>query len=61
MKEIKITVSTTGEIEISTAGFRGKACKDATKEIERALGLVESDKTTPEFFLPEERPNENSH
>lgn len=50
MKKIEITVSPTGETVVQTSGFKGKACQDATKQIEAALGVVTADKKLPEFY-----------
>ena len=41
-----------GSVTCKTSGFRGKSCMDATKEIEKALGMIESTKKTEEFYLP---------
>lgn len=48
MKTIIITFD--GEdVQITTEGFSGKACKAATAELERELGTVTSDRTTAEY------------
>jgi len=49
MKTIEIIVDPKGKIEIDAIGFKGSSCKDATKEIERALGMVEYSKKKPEY------------
>lgn len=46
---IQITVSPQGAVSIKTAGFSGSSCRDATRELERALGMVSSEKLLPEF------------
>jgi len=50
MKKITVVVGPTGETTVTTTGFQGKGCQDATKQLERAMGLVKSDKKTPEFY-----------
>jgi hypothetical protein len=50
MKKIKVVVSKEGETQISTEGFTGTACKDATKQLEKALGTVTKDSNTQEFY-----------
>ena len=50
MKEILIDVSPDGSVNITTKGFKGKACKAATKPIEDALGVVAKDTATPEMY-----------
>ncbi|MFA9479835.1 DUF2997 domain-containing protein [Phycisphaerales bacterium AB-hyl4] len=46
---IEITVSSTGQTKLETRGFAGPSCRDASRNIERALGLVESDQPTAEM------------
>jgi hypothetical protein len=50
MKEIKIRIGKDGKINLSVAGVKGGACKDITKALEKALGMVESTKATPEMY-----------
>ncbi len=47
---IEVTVSPTGEMTVQTKGFRGSSCRDASKAIERALGIVQTDKPTAEMY-----------
>ena len=47
-KTITIEISTDGQVKITTEGFTGIACKDATKTLEQALGAVTSDTPTRE-------------
>ena len=46
-----------GIVTISTAGFRGGACEQATRELERALGKRISNTRTPEFQHQERQVN----
>jgi hypothetical protein len=50
MKTIEVTVSPAGETRVETKGFAGTACRDATKLLERALGVVASDTLTAEMY-----------
>ena len=50
MKTIKITIETDGKTNIETAGFTGKSCKDATAELERALGKSGNVKKKSEYY-----------
>jgi hypothetical protein len=45
-KTIEITVTPTGETKVQTKGFIGQTCKLASAFLEKALGLVTSDKDT---------------
>ena len=45
MKFITIIVDKVGQVAMQTHGFDGATCRDATKAIERGLGVVLADKT----------------
>jgi len=49
-KKIEITVSPEGSVSIKTTGFTGGSCKDATRDIERALGVSGRESLLPEYF-----------
>jgi hypothetical protein len=49
-RTIEITVSPAGATSIKTSGFSGSTCKDATRELERALGATASERLLPEFY-----------
>ncbi len=51
-KTIEIIVLPTGEVSVQTKGFTGSSCRDASKALERALGIVQSDKPTAEMYQP---------
>jgi hypothetical protein len=46
LKTIEITVSPTGQTKVQTKGFIGRTCNLASAFLEKALGLVTSDKDT---------------
>jgi hypothetical protein len=48
-KTIEITVSPEGSVSVKTNGFSGSSCRDATRELERALGLSSRETLLPEF------------
>jgi hypothetical protein len=50
-KKIEITVSPEGAVSLKTTGFSGSSCKDATRELERALGITGKETLLPEFHL----------
>jgi hypothetical protein len=54
-KIIEITVSPKGETKITTKGFAGSACREASKFIERALGQQTGEKLTSEFYVQQTR------
>ena len=49
MKTIEITVGPKGETTVETKGFTGGECRDASKFIERALGVRTAEALTAEF------------
>ena len=49
MKTIEIIVTAKGETAITTKGFTGSSCRDASKFIEQALGQQTSETLTAEF------------
>ena len=50
MKTIEVTVSPTGDVKVETKGFQGAGCKTASDALQKALGVVQSDKATPEMY-----------
>jgi hypothetical protein len=50
IKTIEITVSPEGATSIKTSGFKGGSCRDATRDLERALGLAGKESLLPEYF-----------
>ena len=49
-KRIEVTVSPEGATSIKTTGFSGSSCKDATRDLERALGVAGRESLLPEFY-----------
>jgi hypothetical protein len=49
-KTIEITVSPEGATSIKTTGFTGGSCRDATRDLERALGVAGRETLLPEFY-----------
>jgi hypothetical protein len=50
IKTIEITVSPEGATSIKTSGFTGSSCRDATRDLERALGLAGQESLLPGYF-----------
>jgi len=38
-------------VSMKTAGFTGSSCREATRELERALGMSGRERLLPEFFV----------
>jgi hypothetical protein len=49
MRSIEILVSPKGEITVTTKGFSGSSCRDASKYVEEALGQRLEERLTAEF------------
>ena len=39
-----------GAVSMKTTGFTGGSCREATRELERALGMSGRESLLPEFF-----------
>ncbi len=50
-KTIEILVSLQGETKITTIGFSGAACQEASKFLESALGTQSGEQLTSDFYL----------
>ena len=48
MKSIDVIVSPTGEVRLETRGFTGPSCREASRQLEAALGLRQSETLTAE-------------
>lgn len=51
MLEIIVDIAPDGQAQVTTKGFRGKACLAATKDLEEALGKKLQETATPEMHL----------
>jgi hypothetical protein len=49
MRQFQILISPAGEVRLETHGFGDSSCRDASRALERALGLVLSDQPRTEF------------
>ena len=56
MKTIEVVVSPTGETSITTKGFSGPACREASRFLESALGTRLSEQLTGEYHVAETSP-----
>ena len=48
-RTIEIVIGPDGKTTVQTHGFAGDTCRQASKALERALGLVEREQLTAEF------------
>ena len=51
MKTIEIIVSPKGETTVSTKGFAGSSCREASRFFEKALGQRLDERLTNEFHV----------
>lgn len=57
MAKIKVKIGKTGKAEIKVEGQMGQSCKDLSKNIIDALGIVKKDEETEEFYLDQDVSN----
>lgn len=50
-KTIEILVSPQGETTVTTRGFAGDECRQASRSIERALGTSTHERLTAEYYV----------
>ncbi|HBJ38588.1 MAG TPA: hypothetical protein DDZ51_28325 [Planctomycetaceae bacterium] len=50
MKTIDVIVAPDGSSRIQTNGFTGSQCKEASRFLEQALGTVQSEQLTADFY-----------
>jgi hypothetical protein len=46
---IEIIISPNGQTRLKTNGFAGSACQEASRSLEQALGVKQSEQLTAEF------------
>ena len=56
MKTIEIVISPTGQSTVTTRGFTGSSCRDASRLIEQSLGQKIQEKLTAEFYATAHQP-----
>jgi hypothetical protein len=50
MTTIHIIIDPQGQVRLETKGFTGASCREASRSLEQALGLTESDQPTSELY-----------
>lgn len=50
MAEVIVTISPEGEVNVEAKCIKGASCQDATRAIEKALGVTTEDKATREMY-----------
>jgi hypothetical protein len=50
MKKIIVTIAKDGSTKVETKGFAGTSCQAASADLEKALGIKQSEKLTAEYF-----------
>jgi len=54
MKTIDVIVAPDGSSRVQTHGFTGPQCKDASRFLEKALGIAQSEQLTADFYRVQE-------
>jgi hypothetical protein len=60
MAKIIVKIGKNGKAEIKVEGQAGQSCKDISKNIINALGKVEKDEETEEFYLDQDVSNKQT-
>lgn len=60
-EKILVTIRPSGETKIEVSGVKGEGCKSLTASLEKALGEVQTDVSTPEMYEPEQHQTENQY
>lgn len=55
-KQIIVDILDTGEVKISTIGFKGKSCTLESEWIEKILGEVKARQLLPVYYKEDEQP-----
>lgn len=50
MPKLKFRIKPNGQVAIDADGFRGEACREATKTFIERLGVVSDEKPKPEMY-----------
>ena len=53
MRTIEVLIAPTGEATVQTRGYADADCLQASKWLERSLGIATTDQKTAEFFQTE--------
>lgn len=51
-QHIECVIDENGDVTVTTRGFAGKSCQDATRQLEAALGATTGDAPTAEMHKP---------
>lgn len=60
MAKIIVKIGKSGKAEIKVEGHSGQSCKDLSKNIINALGIVKKDEETEEFYLDQDVNNKQT-
>lgn len=61
MKTIEIIVGPKGETVLTTKGFAGASCRDASRSLEEALGQRLGEQVTAEFHQAQQTEQHQQH
>jgi len=56
MKTIEVVISPEGKSSVTTKGFAGTSCRDASRFLEQALGSRTTEQVTSEFYQATTQP-----
>jgi|AntRauTorckE6833_2_1112554.scaffolds.fasta_scaffold39107_2 hypothetical protein len=50
MEKMEILIGTDGEVQLEYDGVKGKACMDATEQVEQLIGDTKEQKKTGDYY-----------
>ena len=53
-RELDISISPDGHVEVHVQGYKGRSCLDAVKLLEQIVGELKAQHETSEFYEPDE-------
>ena len=53
---IEVVIDSQGNVRLQTAGFSGSNCRQASAALETALGVVQTEQVTSEFYQTQSIP-----
>ena len=60
-REFHITIGPDGTVSVEVKGYKGKACLEAAKIFEAAVGKLQDRRETSEYYEPEEQVHQHGH
>lgn len=60
-EEFEITIMPDGDVKLKTRGVKGKSCLEYARLFAKAVGRIQSQEITPEYYEPEAEVEGETH